>query len=159
MQWGESEWKREAAVSFINKASLKAASSNRPHAICNMQHTVYSIQDTVCSTQQAACGMQLWKANCQMQPKLILAKVNLWHNSLKLPAPGIGIMNEQSNEQSAAATPAHTHTHTHTSLKYAFKFAYAFAIALIHSPCWQNHLALPLNEWVHHRLTAGKNCF
>jgi len=81
------------------------------------------MQYATCSIQQAACGMQLSKANCQMQPKLILAKVNLWHNSLKLPAPGIGIMNEQSNEQSAAAT------YTRTSFYNQFIFIFLFGLA------------------------------
>lgn len=63
------------------------------------------MQHAAGSTLHATCDMR--QRVCQMQTKLILAKVNLWHNSFKLPAPGIGIMNEQSNEQqvSTAATP------------------------------------------------------
>lgn len=99
---------------------------------------------------------------CQMQTKLILAKVNLWHNSFKLPAPGIGIMNEQSNEQqvSTAATPI---LPTIRPPPYSLffppsqicNFAYAFTFTLIHRRCWQTHLTRPLNEWVHHQVAAA----
>lgn len=41
---GIAEGEREAAVSFINKQSSEAASSNRPHAICSMQHVACNFQ-------------------------------------------------------------------------------------------------------------------
>lgn len=118
-----------------------------------MQHAAGSMLHATCDMRQRVC---------QMQTKLILAKVNLWHNSFKLPAPGIGIMNEQSNEQqvSTAATPI---LPTIRPPPYSLffppsqicNFAYAFTFTLIHRRCWQTHLTRPLNEWVHHQVAAA----